>query len=238
MDGLSLWLFASHLSKWAWSKEYCWHSKSVSYLDLHLEIDNGGRLTAKLYDERDDFTFQIANIPFVSSNIPASSAYGVYISQLIHYSRDCAQRSDFLDRVQLMTQKLSKQGCVARKWSHCCTNSTVVITIWLSVTKYPYLKWQWIFYFLRIFLLLSITAKTFTRLYIWVTRRVSYQKQELLTLRKHMSATRFLCGVFVAHLFSFSCSPIMSLYVLSYVLWCLLHFRIKTMFVLLYLHLL
>ena len=123
-------------------------------------------------------------------------------------------------------------------WSHCCTNSTVVITIWLSVTKYPYLKWQWIFYFLRIFLLPSITVKTFTGLYIWVTRRVSYQKQELLNLRKHMSATRFLCGVFVAHLFSFSCSPIMSLYVLSYVLWCLLHFRIKAMFVLLYLHLL
>ena len=115
MDGLSLWLFASHLSKWAWSKEYCWHSKSVSYLDLHLEIDNGGRLTAKLYDQRDDFTFQIANIPFISSNIPASSAYGVYISQLIHYSRDCAQRSDFLDRAQLLTQRLSKQGCVARK---------------------------------------------------------------------------------------------------------------------------
>jgi hypothetical protein len=29
-------------------------------------------------------------------------------------------------------------------------------TIWLSFTKYPYIKWQWIFYFLR------ITAKTVT----------------------------------------------------------------------------
>jgi hypothetical protein len=28
--------------------------------------------------------------------------------------------------------------------------NNVVITIWLTVTKYPYLKWQWIFYFLRI----------------------------------------------------------------------------------------
>jgi hypothetical protein len=41
------------------------------------------------------------------------------------------------------------------KWSHhlCCShrykNYTVVITIWLIITKYPYLKWQWIFYFLR-----------------------------------------------------------------------------------------
>ena len=49
------------------------NKKSVSYLDLHLEIDNGGRLKTKLYDKRDDFTF-------ISSNIPASSVYGVYIS--------------------------------------------------------------------------------------------------------------------------------------------------------------
>jgi hypothetical protein len=30
----------------------------------------------------------------------------------------------------------------------------------LTATKYPYLKWQWIFYFLRRFFLSSITAKT------------------------------------------------------------------------------
>jgi len=33
--------------------------------------------------------FPIVNFPFISSNIPAA-AYGVYISQLIHYSRVCA----------------------------------------------------------------------------------------------------------------------------------------------------
>ena len=68
--------------------------KSASYLDLHLEIDNGGRLTTKLYDKRDDFTFPIVNFPFISSNIPAAPAYGVYISQLIPYSRACCQCSD------------------------------------------------------------------------------------------------------------------------------------------------
>ena len=47
-------------------------------------------------------------------------------------------------------------------WSHRYKNSTVVITIWLTVTKYPYLKWQWIFYFLHRCFLSSITAKTFT----------------------------------------------------------------------------
>ena len=39
--------------------------------------------------------------PLISSNIPASPGYGVYISQLVRYSRACAQYSDFLDRAQI-----------------------------------------------------------------------------------------------------------------------------------------
>ena len=57
--------------------------RSASYLDLHLEIDSEGRLRTKLYDKKDDFNFPIVNFPFICSNIPAASAYGVYISQLI-----------------------------------------------------------------------------------------------------------------------------------------------------------
>ena len=56
---------------------------SVSYLRLHLEIDNEGRLRTKLYDKRDDFNLPIVNFPFTCSNIPATPAYGVYTSQLI-----------------------------------------------------------------------------------------------------------------------------------------------------------
>jgi hypothetical protein len=42
---------------------------SASYLDLHLEIDNGGILKTKLYDTRDDFAFPIVNFPLISSSI-------------------------------------------------------------------------------------------------------------------------------------------------------------------------
>ena len=66
-----------------------------------------------MYDKRDDFTFLILNFSFISSNIPASPAYGVYTSQLIRYSRACAQYSNFLDKVQLLTQKIFKQAHVA-----------------------------------------------------------------------------------------------------------------------------
>ena len=48
---------------------------SASYLDIHLEIDNEGRLKTKLYDKGGDFTFPIVKFPFISSNIPAAPAY-------------------------------------------------------------------------------------------------------------------------------------------------------------------
>jgi hypothetical protein len=69
----------------------------ASYLDLHLEIDNEGRLRTKHDDKRDDFNFPIVNFPFICSNISAAPAYGVYISQLIRYSRACGSYQDFLD---------------------------------------------------------------------------------------------------------------------------------------------
>ena len=70
-------------------------------------------VSSTFYDKRDDFTFPLVIFPFTSSNIPALPAYGVYISQLLHYSRAGVQYSDFLDRTQTLTQKLFKQGYVA-----------------------------------------------------------------------------------------------------------------------------
>jgi hypothetical protein len=38
------------------------------------------------------------NFPFLCSNIPAASAYGIYLSKLIRYSRTCDSYQDFLGR--------------------------------------------------------------------------------------------------------------------------------------------
>jgi len=62
-----------------------------SYFDHHIIIDNRGRLKTKLYDKRDDFTFPTVNSPFIGSNIPASSAYGIDNSQHVHFSRAFAR---------------------------------------------------------------------------------------------------------------------------------------------------
>ena len=93
---------------------------SASYIGLHLEIDSEGRLRTKLNDKTDDFNFHIVNFPFICSNIPAVPAYGVYISQLIRYSRACGSYQDFLDRALLLTRKLLNQGflLVKLKSSH------------------------------------------------------------------------------------------------------------------------
>ena len=84
--------------------------RSASYFDIPLEIDSKGRLRTKLYDKRDDFNFPIVNFPFICSNIPAAPAYGVYISQMIRYSRACGSYQDILDRGLLLTRKLLNQG--------------------------------------------------------------------------------------------------------------------------------
>ena len=50
------------------------------------------------------------NFPFLSSNIPSAPAYGVYVSQLIHYARTCSNYQDFMERGKVLTTKLLSQG--------------------------------------------------------------------------------------------------------------------------------
>jgi hypothetical protein len=68
-----------------------------------------GSFKNKLYDKRNDFNFHIVNFPLIWSNIPAAPVYGVYISQLIRFSRACGSYQDFLDRGKLLTRKLLNQ---------------------------------------------------------------------------------------------------------------------------------
>jgi hypothetical protein len=66
--------------------------------------------------KRDHSSFQIMNFPFLCSYmymyIPTSQAYGVYILQLIHYSRACVPYSDFLERAKTLSLKLLNQGYI------------------------------------------------------------------------------------------------------------------------------
>ena len=88
---------------------------SASYLDLLLSIGRDGQLRTSLYDKRDDFNFHITNFPFLSSNIPSSPAYGVFISQLIRYARACSSYECFILRAMRLSNKLLGQGYVKER---------------------------------------------------------------------------------------------------------------------------
>ena len=85
-------------------------ASSASFLDIYLEFDDSGQISTEIYDKRDDFNFKIINFPNMCSNIPASPAYGVYISQLIRYARASSNYSDFLKRHPHLRNKLLDQG--------------------------------------------------------------------------------------------------------------------------------
>ena len=64
------------------------------FLDLHLSMSNGF-VSSKIYDKRDDFDFDIVNFPFLDGDVPRSTSYGVYISQLIRFARMSSHVVDF-----------------------------------------------------------------------------------------------------------------------------------------------
>ena len=84
-----------------------------NYLRLRFTTTPTGKLhrvSTKIYDKRDDFNFKIINFPNMCSNIPASPAYGVCISQLIRYTRASSNYSDFLKRHLHLRNRLLDQG--------------------------------------------------------------------------------------------------------------------------------
>ena len=61
------------------------------------------------------FNFHITNFPFLSSNIPSSPAYGVFISQLIRYARACSSYKCFILKAMRLSNKLRGQGYVKER---------------------------------------------------------------------------------------------------------------------------
>ncbi len=64
------------------------------------------------YNKGDGLNFPIVNFPFICSNIPIATAYGIYIYiniyQFIRYSRAYGFYYEFIDSGLLPTKKLMK----------------------------------------------------------------------------------------------------------------------------------
>ena len=58
---------------------------------------------------------KIVNFPYLDGDVPRSTSYGVYISQLIRFARASGHVADFNTCNKLLTQKLLKQGYLYHK---------------------------------------------------------------------------------------------------------------------------
>jgi hypothetical protein len=104
LKALASWIFLSFTSFWRNSDSYEYKIKSARRgaqfvpigMPTTLEFNDSGQLSTTIYDKRDDVNFKIIHFPNMCSNIPASPAYGVYISQLIRYARASSNNSDLV----------------------------------------------------------------------------------------------------------------------------------------------
>ena len=125
------------------------------------------------YEKRDDFNF-----PFICRTIPVASAYEVYISQLIQYSRACRSYQYFLDRWLLLTREILSQGFL-------------LVKLKSSLRKYygrhhdlgkryehPCHKWQ---SFPHSWLIIGFVIR--------LTRHVPLVEQEMFTFPEHLSSS-------------------------------------------------
>ena len=58
-------------------------------------------VSTKIYDKRDAFDFEMSQFPNLDGDVPRSTSYGVYISQLIRFARASCHVADFNTRNKL-----------------------------------------------------------------------------------------------------------------------------------------
>ena len=109
------------------------------------------------------------NFPFICSNIPALSAYGEHIPQLIPYGSS----HDFIDR------------------SHHFKSFTITTMTWLTVTEYQCYKWPQI---CSVCLIHTPVLSSFIQLCnkLRVTRQVPLVERKLLTFPGNSCSLQFL----------------------------------------------
>ena len=99
------------------------------FLDFHLTISDDF-VSSKMYDKRDEFDFDIVNVPFLDGDIPRATSYGVYISQLIRVARVSIHVADFNTRNKILTAKLLKQDSRYYKIGKTFQNSIDLTMTW------------------------------------------------------------------------------------------------------------
>ena len=82
--------------------------RKIFPVELQLNKANTSDNEASFLDLH--FDFEIFNSLFIDGDVPRSTSYGVYISQLIIFARASSNVADFNTCNKLLTQKLLKQS--------------------------------------------------------------------------------------------------------------------------------
>ena len=86
-----------------------------------------------LCDKRNDFTFPTVIFPFISKELTFHSSY--VILELV------SSIEILWTELSCWHKSCSNNDTLLLGWSYRYKHSTVVITVWLTVTRYLYLKW-------------------------------------------------------------------------------------------------
>jgi hypothetical protein len=81
------------------------HENTCTFLDMNMDIRER-QIHTQLYDKRDDFQFQIVSFPQMSANIHFKRTHGVFVSQLIRYSRVYMDSKGFMDRTNRQASQI------------------------------------------------------------------------------------------------------------------------------------
>ena len=81
----------------------------TTYLDMDITVvDN--KFVHKLYDKRNDFSFNVISLPNLSSNIPIEPSYSVFYSQLVRVLHANNNKENFIESVKRLMHKLCHQN--------------------------------------------------------------------------------------------------------------------------------
>ena len=83
---------------------------SGHFLEIDISIESE-KFRTKIFDKRDDFSFDIVKYPDTKSNIPDSIVYNVFCTQLVRYLRVCSHFQDFNFCLQTLLQNFISKGC-------------------------------------------------------------------------------------------------------------------------------
>ena len=81
----------------------------ASFLDIYIYIENG-EFHTKLFDKRDNFSFDIVRVPFYCSNVPNKMLYGSIGAEFLKISRATSKIESLSRTCKQLLSRMLKQN--------------------------------------------------------------------------------------------------------------------------------